>query len=165
MIRTMRGFRAGCSLFGSSWLAGQGRMVLSQGLFRQEVIDARRGEWLGSIIVAAPLSRWLLTALASVLATTILLFLFLGHYTRRETVTGQLVPNAGLLNVVAPDAGTVTQLHVRDGQRVKAGDTLCVIEAMKMLNQIESDKDGVVSAILVENGQPVEYGQPLFAIE
>lgn len=99
-------------------------MVLSQGLFRQEVIDAKRGEWLGSIIVAAPLSRWLLTTLASVLATTILLFLFLGQYTRRETVAGQLVPNAGLLNVVAPDAGTVTQLHVRDGQRVKAGEVL-----------------------------------------
>ncbi|MDR2876469.1 MAG: acetyl-CoA carboxylase biotin carboxyl carrier protein [Chromatiales bacterium] len=54
---------------------------------------------------------------------------------------------------------------VEIGQRVNVGDTLCVIEAMKMMNQIESDKDGVVSAILVENGQPVEYGQPLFAIE
>lgn len=51
------------------------------------------------------------------------------------------------------------------GQRVKAGDPLCIIEAMKMLNQIESDKDGVVKAVLVENGQPVEYDQPLFIIE
>lgn len=97
---------------------------MSQGLFRQEVIDAKRGEWLGSIIVAAPLSRWLLSMLALVLATTILLFLFLGHYTRRETVTGQLVPSAGLLNVVAPGAGTITLLHVRDGQSVKAGEVL-----------------------------------------
>jgi acetyl-CoA carboxylase biotin carboxyl carrier protein len=54
---------------------------------------------------------------------------------------------------------------VEVGQRVNAGDTLCIIEAMKMLNQIESDKTGVVAAILVENGQPVEYGQPLFIIE
>ncbi len=54
---------------------------------------------------------------------------------------------------------------VEVGQRVNAGDTLCIIEAMKMLNQIESDKSGVVAAILVENGQPVEYGQPLFIIE
>lgn len=97
---------------------------MSQGLFRQEVIDAKRGEWLGSIIVAAPLSRWLLTTLALVLATTLLLFLFLGHYTRRETVTGQLVPTAGLLNVVAPSAGTITRLHVHDGQSVKAGEVL-----------------------------------------
>ncbi|KQZ69224.1 anibiotic ABC transporter [Rhodanobacter sp. Root561] len=99
-------------------------MVLSQGLFRQEVIDARRGEWLGSIIVAAPLSRWLLTTLAMTLATVILLFLFLGHYTRRETVVGQLVPSAGLLNVAAPDAGTITRLNVRDGQRVRKGEVL-----------------------------------------
>jgi len=97
---------------------------LSQGLFRQEVIDAKRGEWLGSIIVAAPLSRWLLTALALTLAATILLFLFFGHYTRRETVAGQLVPSAGLLNLAAPSAGTITRLHVRDGQAVKAGDVL-----------------------------------------
>ena len=97
---------------------------MSQGLFRQEVIDAKRGEWLGSIIVAAPLSRWLLTALALALAATILLFLFFGHYTRRETVLGQLVPSAGLLNLAAPSAGTITRLHVRDGQVVKAGDVL-----------------------------------------
>ncbi len=51
------------------------------------------------------------------------------------------------------------------GQSVSAGDTLCIIEAMKLLNEIEADKDGVVRAILVENGQPVEYGEPLFAIE
>jgi len=51
------------------------------------------------------------------------------------------------------------------GQQVNEGDTLCIIEAMKMLNQIESDKAGKISAILVENGQPIEYGQPLFVIE
>jgi hypothetical protein len=81
---------------------------LSQGLFRQEVVDAKRGEWLGSIIVAAPLSRWLLTMLALTLAVVILLFLFFGHYTRRETVLGQLVPSAGLLNIAAPGAGTIS---------------------------------------------------------
>lgn len=51
------------------------------------------------------------------------------------------------------------------GKSVKVGDVICIIEAMKMMNQIESDKDGVVAAILVENGQPVEYGQPIFVIE
>jgi acetyl-CoA carboxylase biotin carboxyl carrier protein len=51
------------------------------------------------------------------------------------------------------------------GQTVNIGDTLCVIEAMKMFNQIEADKAGVVSARLVENGNPVEYDQPLFIIE
>lgn len=50
------------------------------------------------------------------------------------------------------------------GQSVSAGDTLCIIEAMKLLNEIEADAGGVVKAILVENGQPVEYGEPLFVI-
>lgn len=50
------------------------------------------------------------------------------------------------------------------GQTVAEGDTLCIIEAMKLLNEIESDRSGVIKAILVENGQPVEYGEPLFLI-
>jgi acetyl-CoA carboxylase biotin carboxyl carrier protein len=54
---------------------------------------------------------------------------------------------------------------VTEGQTVNAGDTLCIIEAMKILNQIESDKSGKVIKIVVENGQPVEYDQPLFIIE
>ncbi len=54
---------------------------------------------------------------------------------------------------------------VKVGDSVSAGDTLCIIEAMKMLNQIESDKSGVVKAVLVENETPVEFGQPLFVIE
>ncbi len=50
------------------------------------------------------------------------------------------------------------------GQSVNSGDTLCIIEAMKLLNEIEADQSGVIKAILVENGQPVEFGQPLFVI-
>jgi len=50
------------------------------------------------------------------------------------------------------------------GSTVSVGDTLCIIEAMKLLNEIETDQAGVVKAILVENGQPVEYGEPLFII-
>ena len=53
---------------------------------------------------------------------------------------------------------------VEIGQSVNAGDTLCIIEAMKLLNEIEADQGGVIKSVLVENGQPVEYGQPLFLI-
>lgn len=53
---------------------------------------------------------------------------------------------------------------VEVGQAVKEGDPLCIIEAMKLLNEIEADKSGVIKEILVENGEPVEYGQPLFII-
>jgi acetyl-CoA carboxylase biotin carboxyl carrier protein len=54
---------------------------------------------------------------------------------------------------------------VEVGDSVQVGDTLCIIEAMKLMNEIESDKTGTVKQILVENGQPVEFGQPLVVIE
>jgi acetyl-CoA carboxylase biotin carboxyl carrier protein len=57
------------------------------------------------------------------------------------------------------------QAFVEVGSQIKEGETLCIIEAMKLLNEIESDAAGTIKAILVENGQPVEYGQPLFLIE
>ncbi len=54
---------------------------------------------------------------------------------------------------------------VEVGQQVKEGETICIIEAMKILNEIEADKGGTIAQILCENGQAVEYGQPLFVIE
>ncbi len=63
----------------------------------------------------------------------------------------------------APSPGAPVFVEV--GQSVAKGQTLCIIEAMKLLNEIESDVAGTIKAILVENGQPVEYGQPLFLIE
>ena len=63
----------------------------------------------------------------------------------------------------APSPGAPSFVDV--GQSVTKGQTLCIIEAMKLLNEIESDATGTIKAILVENGQPVEYGQPLFLIE
>jgi acetyl-CoA carboxylase biotin carboxyl carrier protein len=60
----------------------------------------------------------------------------------------------------SPDAKSFVEV----GQPVKEGDTICIIEAMKLMNEIEADASGVVKAILVENGQPVEYGQPLFIL-
>lgn len=63
----------------------------------------------------------------------------------------------------APSPGAKS--FVEEGQTVQAGETLCIIEAMKILNQIECEQAGTVRRILVENGQPVEYNQPLFVIE
>jgi acetyl-CoA carboxylase biotin carboxyl carrier protein len=62
----------------------------------------------------------------------------------------------------SPNPGAAPFVEV--GQTVKEGDPLCIIEAMKLLNEIEADKSGVIKEILVENGEPVEYGQPLFVI-
>jgi len=55
--------------------------------------------------------------------------------------------------------------YVEVGSTVKKGDTLCIVEAMKLLNEIEADRDGTIKKILVENAQPVEFGEPLFIIE
>ena len=55
--------------------------------------------------------------------------------------------------------------YVKIGDKVSKGDTLCIIEAMKIMNEIEAEKEGVIKSILVDNGQPVEYNQPLFEIE
>ena len=63
----------------------------------------------------------------------------------------------------APTPGAKAFVEV--GKQVEVGDTLCIIEAMKILNQIEADRSGVISKVFVENGQPVEYNQPLYAIE
>jgi acetyl-CoA carboxylase biotin carboxyl carrier protein len=82
------------------------------------------------------------------------------------------VPDENSHVVKSPMVGTVylaaapgQKPFVEVGKVVNVGDTLCVIEAMKMFNQIEADKAGVVSARLIDNGSPVEYDQPLFIIE
>lgn len=74
--------------------------------------------------------------------------------------------------ILSPMVGTfyraptpTSRNFVEVGQHVSAGETLCIIEAMKILNQIESDKSGVITQILVDNGQPVEYNEPLFIVE
>jgi len=81
-----------------------------------------------------------------------------------EEISGHVVrsPMVGTF-YRAPSPGA--KAFVEEGQSVKVGDTLCIIEAMKLLNQIEADKAGTIKSILVENGQPVEYNQPLFVIE
>ncbi len=102
-------------------------------------------------------------------------------YSLPETSTQQAAPAASIEaaqttankhTVKAPMVGTVylspspgAKAFIQVGQAVKAGDTLCLIEAMKMFNQIEADKTGIVTAILIESGVPVEFNQPLVVIE
>ena len=83
---------------------------------------------------------------------------------REEVVSGHTITSPMVGSFYrAPSPGANPFVEV--GQRVEPGETLCIIEAMKMLNQIEADAAGIIKAILVENGQPVEFGQPLFVIE
>jgi acetyl-CoA carboxylase biotin carboxyl carrier protein len=86
-------------------------------------------------------------------------------------LVGEVVPPA-MITVEAPMVGTFyrasapgAEPYVNEGDVVKEGQILCIIEAMKLMNEIESKASGRIAKILVENGQPVEYGQPLFLIE
>ena len=81
-----------------------------------------------------------------------------------ELPTGHVV-KAPMVGTFYRTSSPGSDPFVEVGQAVKVGDTLCIIEAMKLLNEIESDKEGTIKAILIENGQPVEYGESLFVIE
>jgi acetyl-CoA carboxylase biotin carboxyl carrier protein len=81
-----------------------------------------------------------------------------------EEIQGHTV-NSPMVGTFYRSPSPGSKPFVEEGQTVAVGDTLCIIEAMKILNQIESDKAGTVKKILVENGQPVEYNEPLFIID
>jgi len=88
------------------------------------------------------------------------------------TSAGEHKPRNDEYTVTSPMVGTYysspspgAKVFVELGSEIKVGQILCIIEAMKMMNQIESDKSGRVTAILAKNGDPVEFGQPLFIIE
>jgi len=83
---------------------------------------------------------------------------------QEEKITGHIVKSP-MVGTFYRSASPGSKVFVEIGQSVMSGDTLCIIEAMKILNQIEADKSGVITKILVDNAEPVEYGQPLFIIE
>jgi len=91
---------------------------------------------------------------------------------KRETKDVAIETDSGLFTVTSPIIGTFyrspspeAEPFVEAGAIIKKGQVLCIIEAMKLMNEIESEVDGVVKRLLVENGHPVEYGEPLFLIE
>jgi len=83
---------------------------------------------------------------------------------QEEKITGHAVKSP-MVGTFYRSASPGSKVFVEVGQSVMSGDTLCIIEAMKILNQIEADKSGTITKILVDNAEPVEYGQPLFIIE
>src|SRR5690242_5617628 len=90
-------------------------------LFRQEAIDAQREKLLGELSTARPVPLWVFTLLAVSFATMFVVFVFVGEYTRRERVEGYLAGDAGAARIFSPEAGTVTQLLVKEGDQVDAG--------------------------------------------
>lgn len=98
-------------------------------LFRQAALNARHIKWLGDIVIARPLSFTVLTASAVGMGLLIIGFLFLGTYTKRSTVSGQLAPDVGVLKIYAPQSGVILEKHVREGQMVDRGALLYLISS------------------------------------
>lgn len=120
---------------------------MQQALFRQEAIDAQTAPSLGTVRLATPISHQVWTLAALGVAVCIVVWLFIGHYTRRERVTGSLVPQAGLLTVTARSAGTVTKIDVAEGAVVHAGDVLLTISSERSSASM-GDTSAAISAQL-----------------
>ena len=97
---------------------------MTKKLFRDKAIDAQKSKWIGEVILISPLSFMILTITVIIFTSLILLFIFLGNYTKRTTVQGQLMPDSGLIRVYATDAGTIKKKFIKEGQTVRHGDSL-----------------------------------------
>ena len=113
-------------------------------LFRQEAIDAQREKLLGEVSVARPVPAWVFTLLALAFAVFIVGFMFWGEYTRRERVEGFLTTDAGAAPILAPEAGTLAELMVREGDAVAAGSPIA------RLSLERATASGATSADLVQ---------------
>ena len=100
---------------------------MTSDLFRTEVMEAHRGSWLGRISLAQPLRLWVMTVVAGVAASAIILFLVVGTYTWHSRVGGQLVPTRGLVTIPASTEGVVSELAVEEGAIVEEGQRLAVV--------------------------------------
>ena len=116
-------------------------------LFRKEVLESRRNQWLGEISLVQPLRGWILAGFAISAALLVLAFLFFGDYTRRSRVSGQLVPSAGLITVMAPAVGVIERLLVDEGESVSRGQALAVVSVPRALASGESVADALSEAL------------------
>lgn len=98
-------------------------------LFREEALSASRVQWLGEIVMIRPLTFSVLTMVAAVLIALVMALFFLGSYTKRSSVSGQLMSDLGVVKVTPPQAGIVLQKWVREGQPVRQGDLLYIVSS------------------------------------
>lgn len=133
--------------------SGIAELEITEGEGKVRIVKFPQGGQVGGVGAAAPLPVAPVADVAPVAAAPAAPAVVQGHVVKAPMVgTFYRAPNPG------------SPAFIEVGQSVKEGDPLCIIEAMKLLNEIEADKSGTIKEILVENGQPVEYGQPLFVI-
>ncbi len=112
-------------------------------LFRREALDARQTNGLGDTVLVRPISFTVLTCMATALAVSVAAFFFFASYTKRSTISGQLVPVGGLVKVYVPQAGIVFEKFVHEGQRVKRGEPLLTISSERYGSDAEPVQAGI----------------------
>ena len=116
-------------------------------IFRSAALNARQVKWLGDIVMTRPVSFSFLTAFAGVLALVIVGFLLWGTYTKRSTVSGQLIPDTGLVKVFVPQPGIVLEKHVLEGQRVEKGEVLYVLSSERQSSRLGNTQEAISSQV------------------
>lgn len=125
-------------------------------LFRPEVAAARQSQWLGTVLLTPSISHGLFAAFAVLAVTAILSLLFFAEFTRQEQINGWLVPEQGLVRVIAPRPGVITRLHVRDGDKVAEGAALITLSTevqsaafggtqQEIVQRLKSRRDSLVA--------------------
>lgn len=121
-----------------------------QGLFRQEAVKNQSARLDGEVLVAQPISASLLILLLLILAASLITFLCLSSFTRKETVQGYLKPDSGLAKIVSPREGIISNIYVDEGQRVKAGDKLALITVPDYLSEGKSVSHSLLQALKMQ---------------
>jgi len=130
---------------------------MTESLFRKEVLAVRQTRWLGGISLAQPFSLWLFAGLAVFAAAAVIAFAVIGDYTRRTRVTGQLIPTAGVANVLSPGTGILSQVRVEEGQVVRAGEVLAVL-AKPRATLLSGDTGSAMQRELAQRRQGISDG-------
>lgn len=130
--------------------------ALAQPLFRQEAIEARRSQWLGTVLLTPRPSHRLFVGLALLAIAAMVALLTLGSYTRRASVTGWLVPEQGLVQIFAPQQGVVTEVFHREGDQVLAGEPLLALSAERQTGSGSVGTEAEISRSLDERRASLE---------
>ena len=138
--------------------SGIAELEITEG--EEKVRISRAGNAVQTAVMTMPQAATMMTAAPAAAAAAVALAAAPGAPAEPE---GHVVKSP-MVGTFYRSSAPGAKPFVEIGQPVNAGDTLCIIEAMKLLNEIEADLGGVIKSVLVENGQPVEYGQPLFLI-
>jgi membrane fusion protein len=119
--------------------------MVNQSLFRQEVLAQNQSQWLGTVLLAPRLSYRLFTAFALIATAGIIALLFFGSYTRKAQIAGWLVPQQGLVQVYAPQAGVIRSIATAEGAEVRQGDPLLVLSS-----ELQSTTQGATQGLIAE---------------